>query len=150
MSTDVSLEGKVDPSSATSSISLLKFDNGKVFPAAMVTDYETKGDGLIAPRLEVGRLFFDAEINIHGNATAQPLMGSVLVVPGKKQSQFLTHGFVIDRDKDSPGAFGLDGAHKAFDDGDAAVLADGTEALGDVAGFGLTPRLEGGAMNCAP
>jgi len=54
-------------------------------------------------------------------------MRPVLVVPGKKQSQFLTHGVVVERDEDAPGAFGLDGPHKAFDDGDGAVLADGAE-----------------------
>jgi len=124
---NLSLEGKVDSSSATPSSSLLKLDNGKVFPAAMVGDYETKGDGIVAPRLEVDRLLFDPEINIHGNASTQPLMRSVLVVPGKKQSQFLTHGIVVERDEDTARAFGLDGPHKAFDDGDGAVLADGSE-----------------------
>ena len=69
---NLSLEGKVDSSSATPSSSLLKLDNGKVFPAAMVTDNETKGDGLIAPGFKPGGLLFDPEINIHGNPSTQP------------------------------------------------------------------------------
>jgi len=125
---NLSLEGKVDSSSATPSSSLLKLDNGQVFPAGMVGDYETKGDGIVAPRLEVDRLLFDTEINIHGNPSTQPLMGSVLVVPVKKQRQFLAHGVGPQGDEDTAGAFGLDGPHKAFDNSDAAVLADGAEA----------------------
>jgi len=124
MSADVSLEGKVDPRSAASSSSLLKLDNRKVFSATMVADHETETDGLIATGFKPGGLFFDPEIDVHGNASTQPLMGSVLVVPVHEERQFLTHGLWVERDEDAAGAFMFHGADDTFDHGDAAVLTD--------------------------
>ena len=93
MWTYVSLERKVDPSSATDSSSLLKLDNGKVFLAAKGADDQTKRDGIVASRFEPGLVFY--------------------------------------------------GSDEPFDQGDAAVLTNGTEALNDLPGFQvLAPCLE--------
>jgi len=72
MWTDVSLEGKVDSSSATRSSSLLKLDNGQVFPAAVVAHDETKGDGVVATGFEVERLLFDPEKTSMGTRPPNP------------------------------------------------------------------------------
>jgi len=65
----------------------------------------------------------------------------VAVVPGPIERQILLEGGETVRDQNqSPGALVLDGSDAALDHGEAAALADGTEALADVSA--ATPALE--------
>ncbi len=68
-------------------------------------------------------------------------MGPVAVVPVEVERQLLLEGGETVRDRDeSRGALVLDGSDAALDHGEAAVLADGAEALADVSA--ATPASE--------
>ena len=69
-------------------------------------------------------------IDLIESGGAESRVRPVAVVPANVEGQFLLHGSETVRDENqSPGALVLDGADAAFDDGETAVLADGTEPL---------------------
>ena len=55
--------------------------------------------------------------------------GTVVVVPGRKQSQLAAEAIELVGDQQPSGALALDRPHQSLDDGNAAVLPDRTEAL---------------------
>jgi len=71
-------------------------------------------------------------------------VGPVAVVPGDVEGQFLFHGGETVRNRDeSPRALGLERPDAALDHGEAAVLANGPEALSDAAATAPASELPG-------
>jgi hypothetical protein len=52
----------------------------------------------------------------------------MLVVPVDVEGEFPSHGVELQWHDDPAGALAFHGAHEPFDNGDASVLANGTEA----------------------
>ena len=67
-------------------------------------------------------------------------MGPVLVVPLGEVAEFSADVIMAVGDQQFPGAFAFDRSHQSFDDGDAAVFPDCSEALLD--SLATTPCLE--------
>ncbi len=138
----------------------LERDDGQMPASGVVTESEMERDsglttdessrrsawgGSRPPRagFEARRLGRRAPVVVElvGCGSVEARVRPVAVVPGEVEGQFLPHGSEAVRDQNqSPGALVLDGADAALDHGDAAVLADGTEALADLAT--VTPALE--------
>jgi len=138
MKPDESLEKSercVDQTGTNPSGGFFEFDDRKMLASAMVTDNETEGDGITTTRFEPRHQSLDTEKHVHGYASTQPLMGSVLVVPVHEERQFFTHGLWVEGDEDTAGAFMFHGADDTFDHSDAAVLTDGAESLCDFLGL---------------
>src|SRR5207245_3716619 len=127
----------------------LELDDGQMPASAVITDREMERDsGLTAdeslrrsawgttrpPRagLEargpIGRAAM--VVDLVGSGGAESRVRPVAVVPGAVDGQFLLHDGEAVRDKNqSPGDRVLDGSDAAFDRRDAAVVAEGAEAL---------------------
>jgi len=71
-------------------------------------------------------------------------MRTELVVPGEVQRQDAAHVIGILGDSDLEGTFLLERTHEAFENGDAAVLAGGSESLMNISEFLGTPGHEEG------
>jgi len=71
------------------------------------------------------------EVDFVGRPTVQPSVRPIAVVPRSKQRQLFAKGAPAAGDHDSPCATVLHRENEPLDDGDAAVLADGTEPLTD-------------------
>ena len=72
------------------------------------------------------------EVDLVGSPHSERLVRTLGVVPVPPKGQLAQEVSAPERDEDQPSrALGLERPHQAFDDGDAAVLTDGAEAVRD-------------------
>ncbi len=105
-------------------------------------DHETDRICIFPSGLKAGNVVLDSVIHAHGDTSTESLMWSMLVVPVDVECNLTSDAFKTQRNKNTSGAFVLHGAYQSLDDGDAPIIANGSEALFDVPRFGTAPPSE--------
>jgi hypothetical protein len=139
--TDPSVE-EHPTSTARNSCSTFQFYDGKMPSAFEARDCELDRNCVFASRFKTGDFVIDSEINVYWDSSTESLMWSMLVVPADVECNLTSDAFITQRNKNTSGAFVLYGAYQSLDDGDAPIIANGSEALFDVPWFGAAPPSE--------
>ena len=96
--------------------------------------------------IELGRNVVNSGVKLNRRLPFDALMWSEFVIPGEIEPKLKSQVGLSQRDKNTTGAFGFQGADHTLNDGNGAVFADGPEAGLDVpasapAFEGLAPEL---------
>ena len=132
---DLSL-GKGWHVSVDASSSLFEFNDRKMLVPMKPSDDEAKTHRIFASGLEADGTLVNPEEQVHGHASIQSLMGSMVVVPGDVDGEFMADLIQSKGDEDVRHAFFLHGSNEALNDSDASVFPNGTETLTDLPGLG--------------
>ena len=112
-----------------------EFDDRQIRLPFEKGDEQLEHDAVFSPGFDGVGSGVEAKTDVHGNTSTQSLMRTELVIPGEVQRQDAAHVIGILGDSDLAGTFLLERTHEAFENGDAAVLADGTESLMNISEF---------------
>jgi len=114
---------------AGNSSSAFQLNDGKMLSIVEVLHNETDRDPILSSGLKAGPFLLDIEVHAHGSLSFERLVRAVLVVPVDVERYLHSNLINTKRNQDASRAFVFHGADQSFDDGDAAIFADGAEAL---------------------
>ena len=134
--------GRNTRNAVVNSRSTLQFYDGKMPSAFDARNFESDRNGVLSARFKTDYFVLDSEIHIHGDSSTEGLMWTILIVPVHEERNFSSDTILTQRNDYASGAFVFYGPHQPFNNGDASILSNGSEALFDASWFGTAPRSE--------
>ncbi len=134
--------GRNTRNAVVNSRSTLQFYDGKMPSAFDARNFESDRNGGLSARFKADYFVLDSEIHIHGDSSTEGLMWTMLIVPVHEERNFSSDTILTQRNDYASGAFVFYGPHQPFNNGDASILSNGSEALFDASWFGTAPRSE--------